>query len=44
MTEKDAIEEAVELCDGNVLQAAARLGIRDSTIYRKRRAWRDMAP
>ena len=43
MTEKDVIEEAVELCDGNVLQAAARLGISDSTIYRKRRMWREMA-
>jgi DNA-binding NtrC family response regulator len=39
LVEKQAIEEAVELCGGNVLQAAARLGISDSTIYRKRRAW-----
>lgn len=42
LVEKQAIEEAVELCDGNVLQAAARLGISDSTIYRKRRAWTDL--
>ncbi len=40
--EKQAIEEAVERCDGNVLQAAARLGISDSTIYRKRRIWERM--
>ena len=38
--EKQAIEEAVEICGGIVLQAAARLGISDSTIYRKRRAWK----
>ena len=39
MIERQAIEEAIERCGGNVLQAAARLGISDSTIYRKRRTW-----
>ncbi len=39
LVEKQAIEEAVDVCGGNVLQAAARLGISDSTIYRKRLTW-----
>ncbi len=39
MAERDLIEEAVLLCDGNVIRAAAQLGISDSTIYRKRRVW-----
>ncbi len=37
--EREQIEHALSLCGGNVLQAAARLEISDSTIYRKRRAW-----
>jgi two-component system, repressor protein LuxO len=37
--EKDVIEEAIRLCDGNIPKAAAQLGISASTIYRKRMAW-----
>ena len=39
MVERDAIEAAIERCQGSVLRAAALLGIDDSTIYRKRRRW-----
>ena len=39
MVERDAIEAAIARCQGNVLRAAALLGIDDSTIYRKRRRW-----
>ena len=39
MVERDAIETAIARCEGSVLRAAARLGIDDSTIYRKRRRW-----
>jgi two-component system repressor protein LuxO len=37
--EREAIERAVELCDGNIPKAAAHLGISPSTLYRKRAAW-----
>jgi DNA-binding NtrC family response regulator len=37
--EKDAIEEAIRLCDGNIPKAAMLLGISASTIYRKRMTW-----
>ena len=39
MVEKQAIEQAIEACDGNIPRAAALLGISPSTIYRKRLAW-----
>ena len=39
MEEKEIIERAIALCDGNVVEAAKRLGISDSTIYRKRSKW-----
>jgi len=39
MVEKEAIEEAIAACDGNIPRAAAVLGISASTIYRKRLAW-----
>lgn len=39
--EREAIERAIRLCDGNVAEAADRLQISDSTIYRKRRKWGD---
>jgi two-component system repressor protein LuxO len=37
--ERDAIERAIALCDGNIPKAAALLEISASTIYRKRTAW-----
>ncbi|MGG5821726.1 sigma-54-dependent transcriptional regulator [Falsiroseomonas sp. HW251] len=37
--EREAIERAVELCDGNIPKAAAHLGISPSTLYRKKAAW-----
>jgi two-component system repressor protein LuxO len=37
--EREAIERAVELCEGNIPKAAAYLGISPSTLYRKRAAW-----
>ncbi len=37
--EKEAIEQAIERCDGNIPRAAAMLGISASTVYRKRQAW-----
>lgn len=39
--ERDAIEHAIRLCDGNIQQAARMLDIAPSTIYRKRMAWTD---
>lgn len=37
--EKVAIDRAIVLCDGNVVQAAMLLGLNPSTIYRKKRVW-----
>ncbi len=37
--EKQAIEAAIAVCDGNIPRAAALLEISASTIYRKRLAW-----
>ncbi len=37
--EKEAIERAIEICGGNIPQAAAALGLSPSTIYRKKTAW-----
>jgi two-component system repressor protein LuxO len=39
--EREAIEEAIALCDGNIPKAAALLDISASTIYRKRQFWAD---
>lgn len=39
MVERDTIEHALALCDGNVPRAAVFLGINASTIYRKKQAW-----
>ena len=38
--EKNAIERAIELCEGSIPRAAAQLGISASSIYRKRQAWK----
>jgi DNA-binding NtrC family response regulator len=37
--EKEAIEDAIAACDGNIPRAAALLQISASTIYRKKLAW-----
>jgi len=37
--EREIIEQAINLCGGNVPKAAARLGVSASTIYRKRTDW-----
>ena len=42
MEEQDIIERAIAICDGNIIMAAARLGISPSTIYRKRQAWQNI--
>ncbi len=38
--EREIIEHAVALCDGNLTEAASRLKINVSTIHRKRQQWR----
>jgi two-component system repressor protein LuxO len=40
LTEKNAIEAAIETCGGNVNQAAGLLEVAPSTIYRKLQAWK----
>jgi two-component system repressor protein LuxO len=37
--EKQVIEEAIEICEGNISRAAAYLDINPSTIYRKLKSW-----
>jgi two-component system repressor protein LuxO len=37
--EREAIERAIQLCDGNIPRAAALLEVSPSTLYRKRQAW-----
>lgn len=39
LVEKEAIERAITLCGGNIPQAAARLEVSPSTIYRKKINW-----
>lgn len=39
MVEKEAIEQTIESCRGNVVKAAARLEVSPSTVYRKMRNW-----
>ncbi|WP_138379628.1 sigma 54-interacting transcriptional regulator [Luteithermobacter gelatinilyticus] len=38
--EREIIEEAIRLCDGNIVKAAGYLEINPSTIYRKMKAWK----
>lgn len=37
--ERDAIEDAIAACDGNIPRAAGLLGVSPSTIYRKIQSW-----
>jgi DNA-binding NtrC family response regulator len=39
ITERRAIEQAIRICDGNVVRAAALLHVSASTIYRKLATW-----
>jgi DNA-binding NtrC family response regulator len=39
MIERDAIERAIDACNGNIARAAALLEIDASTIYRRKREW-----
>ncbi|WP_018634071.1 sigma-54-dependent transcriptional regulator [Neomegalonema perideroedes] len=39
--EREAIERAVELCQGDVRKAAVFLGVSPATIYRKQKFWRE---
>lgn len=43
IVEREIIERAIDLCDGNILQAAAALEISPSTIYRKKAHWENGA-
>ena len=38
--EKRIIERAIRICEGNIVKAAAKLGINPSTIYRKTASWK----
>jgi len=40
--EREAIQNAIRICSGNIPEAALRLGISAATIYRKRTAWKDV--
>lgn len=42
--ERDAIESAIALCEGNIPKAAAMLEISPSTIYRKKMLWEKHPP
>jgi len=37
--EKEVIEHAIRICDGNIPKAAALLEVSPSTIYRKKQSW-----
>ncbi len=41
LVEKEAIEQAIASCDGNIPKAAALLEISPSTIYRKKQGWEE---
>ena len=40
LTEKNAVETAIEACNGNVNQAAGLLEVAPSTLYRKLQSWK----
>lgn len=42
MVEREEVEKALKLCDGNVLQAARLLEVSPATIYRKQQTWKSM--
>lgn len=42
IVERDTIENAITICDGNIQKAARLLDISPSTIYRKRVTWEEL--
>jgi two-component system repressor protein LuxO len=40
LTEKNSVEAAIDICDGNVNQAAGLLEVAPSTLYRKLQFWK----
>ncbi|MCB1733583.1 MAG: sigma-54-dependent Fis family transcriptional regulator [Gammaproteobacteria bacterium] len=42
IVEREAIEQAIDACDGNIPRAAALLEISASTVYRKLQTWKDI--
>lgn len=43
LTEKKAIEHAIDVCDGNVNRASGLLEVAPSTIYRKIQSWKALS-
>lgn len=41
LTEKMAIEQAIDVCEGNIPKAASYLDVSPSTIYRKLQSWNE---
>jgi len=41
LTEKQAIEQAIKACDGNIPKAAGYLDVSPSTLYRKLQTWNE---
>ena len=39
--ERECIQNAIRICDGNIPEAALKLGISAATIYRKKAAWKE---
>ncbi|MFK5892801.1 MAG: helix-turn-helix domain-containing protein, partial [Pseudomonadota bacterium] len=39
--EKRAVNRAIDICDGNIPLAAAKLEVSPSTLYRKKQSWGD---
>lgn len=42
LTEKNAVEAAIDVCDGNVNRAAGLLEVAPSTLYRKLQSWKSL--
>ncbi|MBK68120.1 MAG: sigma-54-dependent Fis family transcriptional regulator [Rickettsiales bacterium] len=43
LIEKETIEQAIDVCDGNIPKAASLLEISPSTIYRKKATWEELS-
>jgi two-component system repressor protein LuxO len=41
VVEREAIEQAITVCDGNIPKAAVLLGVSPSTLYRKMTSWQN---